>query len=644
VGSTTIIIIFVLLLVLILFVIPAVWRRLDKRNARRVQVLRPDMVQLSQALRAAAARLRPFRDLEATFFQQRYQPARERLQRAVDGYREALAILDAIDLAGIPDGLLPFPHFLAYPRDLVNVPRDFFRLRDLEREVARLHDLLAEAQAAISRAEEGAVGLGEAVQRLIREQIPTLQQVLATEQDAGIEDLGELEERLAQLEARGATLAQQIPSQGVDLAQLNRYAQALAEFEADTGQLEADLTDIRRARELVDSQLLEVSEARAAAFATATDESLVEAIAPLIDHADQLASDARILQRKQQFHPAAARTGEASSTLALAQTLGATALQVRDLLELAERSLDPEAIEILSRRLYAAFRAAYAIVGAPGATEEATAAEPSTPSQEPLDTPESRKEALEALQLRVNRLAAEAEQLEQSHESNLDEMERDADHKAQLMAQAWQALQQVVALPTDDPVTVYYRELLEKRAAASGNALQLRAFAADAAELTSHLQASLITVRDGLDRVEALRTELPQLVEAAEAEAGNWRCLKPYVAEMKEVTATIWQLQAHDVTLGELKLTLTELDLLEEQARAAYSALSGERKRLSILERRIAQIRDNLPAPGPSAQATALATAQVTAAQGATSVAAAVAALQDALQLLREGATYFEEE
>lgn len=206
------------------------------------------------------------------------------------------------------------------------------------------------------------------------------------------------------------------------------------------------------------------------------------------------------------------------------------------------------------------------------------------------DRRQSRSEIVDGLKLRVNQLSAEANRIEAAHEQDVAQVTAEAGRQTDLLEEAWQELQQTVTIAPADPALAHYRALQKQRSQATGNPIALRAYMDDARVMTGELTTAADTIRHGFRQLEALRVELPGMLEKAEAEAQNWRCLQPLLMEMKEAIATLWQIGDADVHLAEMQATLSEIETLEEQVRAAYAALDGERRRLSVLERRITQM------------------------------------------------------
>jgi hypothetical protein len=247
------------------------------------------------------------------------------------------------------------------------------------------------------------------------------------------------------------------------------------------------------------------------------------------------------------------------------------------------------------------------------------------------------------LALRISRLAAEAGELREAHRASVARLEQEAEREVEELTRSWRQLQSTMTVAPNDPVARRYRELLQQHAHAEGNPLRLQAFVSEAEAANADLATAASAIRRGLQRAEALRDDLPRLLETAENEAENWRCLQPYLQEMREATATIWQIEAGDAPVAEVQDTVAELDVLEEQARAAYAALSGERQRLTVLERRISQAWDALAEEPPVSRQVSLPQLQrqiddrVADARSAETIEAARMALLDALESIQQG-------
>ncbi|HSM55595.1 MAG TPA: hypothetical protein VK879_05505 [Candidatus Sulfomarinibacteraceae bacterium] len=653
--SAIIVLLITLFLILVFILGPEIWRRLAQRNIEQQQELNATLAEVAGLLRAAAGRLRPFRELEADLFRERYRSAREQLQEAVDHYREVANRLAEVTIYDVDVGPWAFPHFLNHPEDAINIPRNALRLRRLQNDVAQVRRAVSAAESRIGQVEETPLALRRATGELADQRLPQLADLLADEEAAGIEALDDLSRRLEELRAETTTLKEEVRDRpSGDLPRLDQHAQQWVALQKRADELESNLEGVRNQRQSLDHQLQQMETTRDTVTNVSNDESVRDGVQPLLAYATERLDRARALRRRQKFAEATEEADEAQSVLTLARQLALAAEKVRQLLEVADISLHAEAIEVLSRRLYTAFRAAYDLVGAESpeppdpiaadaeSADVPRAGVPSTGVAETIPAEPEQNQALDGLLLRVDRLVAEAERLQKDHETSAREVQEEADRAGSELGQAWQALQQVTPLPARDPVALHYRQLLQEKSNAEGNPIQLQSFMENAQTLTADLKEARQTLERGLQRVEALRGELPQLLEKAEAEAGNWRCLQPYVQEMKESTATIWQITGSDVQLAEMQETLAELDLLEEQARAAYAALSGERKRLAVWEQRVQQARQARSQQATSWTGAGLrrlsgqVEAQITSARSAETVEAARTALQDALALLQD--------
>lgn len=642
--SAIIVLLITLFLILVFILGPEVWRRLARRNIEQQQGLNATLAEVAGLLRAAAGRLRPFRELEADLFRQRYQAAREQLQEAVDHYREVANRLAEVTVYDVDDGAWAFPHFLNHPEDVINIPRNALRLRRLESDVAEVRRAVSAAESRIGQVEETPLAVRRATGELADQRLPQLADLLAGEEGAGIEALGDLPLRLEELQEEATTLKEEVRDRpSGDLPRLDRQTQQWVALQQQADELERDLEDVHQRRQSLDRQLEQLETTRDTVTNVSSDESVRDGVQPLLAYATERLDRARALRRQQQFAEATEEADEAQAVLTLARQLALAAEKVRQLLEVADISLHAEAIEVLSRRLYTAFRAAYDLIGAEAQEPpEGAAADVAETIPSQAAAASDQNQALDGLLLRVDRLVAEADRVQKDHETSAREAQEEADRAGSELGQSWQALQETVALPARDPVALRYRQLLQQKSNAEGDPIRLQSFTQEAQTLTTELKEAQETLEHGLQRVETLRGELPQLLEKAEAEAGNWRCLQPYVQEMKESTATIWQITASDVQLAEMQETLAELDLLEEQARAAYAALSGEQKRLAVWEQRIQQARQTRSQratswTGPDLRRlSSQVEAQLTSARSAETVEAARVALQDALSLLQE--------
>jgi hypothetical protein len=589
-----IILIPVLILVLLYF-LPELQRWLSRRNRQQAESLKLSLADIGETLRTLAARLRPYRDLQAEPFRRHYEPARDRLQKVVDTYQRLSRRLAVISPSAEPYGLWAFLYIAQHPQEIWQAPTCAVRLWQLQRDIARLRGDLDGAENLIARAEETPGGLVQSVRQLREQRLSSLQETLQEEESAGLASAKALQGRLAQLQRQTDMLLETMqdgPPTG--LGRMDALATELNQLEEASAALEADAGTLRRRRRAVDARLQEVTAARQVAGEVAGDEPVREGVQPLLDRAAVLEGEARSLQKAERFGEAEERAGEGLELLQLAAELSTAANHVRALQEVADVSLQTEAIEVLGRRLRTTFRAAYALCepGGEAAMLPFIAADGDGEGEDEgiaQAKAGDRRAAFEGLKLRVRQLAAEAQQLQEAHEQDVRRVAQEADQQTAALEEAWQALQQTVTLPPSDPAIAHYRALQEQRERASGDPLRLRAYKEDARSMADELTTAADTIRHGFRQLETLRVELPAMLSKAESEAQNWRCLQPLLLEMKESIATLWQIGGSDVHLAEMQATLSEIETLEEQVRASYAALDGERRRLAVLERRITQ-------------------------------------------------------
>lgn len=584
------------LLILLLYFLPEVWRWLSRRNRLQANTLKATLDDTGETLRTLAARLRPYRDLHADTFRRHYEPARDHLQKVVDRYQRLGRRLAAVAPPDQPYGLWAFMHILSNPEEIWRTPVSAVRLWQLQRDINQLDGEVDHAETLIARAEETPGSLVQETRQLRDQRLSQLEETLVEDEGAGLASAKELRARLSQLRRQTGMLLETVqngPSGG--LGRMDTLASELEQLEQDTAALENDVNSLRRQRRSVEARLQEVREAREASKQATRDEQVEQALEPLFDRAAALENKAESLKQTERFSQAEEQAAEALEILQLARELAAASGQVQALQEIADISLQSEAIEVLSRRLQTTLGAAYDLCEANGPASLAfTAADgdgESESDEQPAQTgPKGRSEILDGLKLRVNQLTAEARRIRTAHEQDVAQVTDETAQQTGLLEEAWQELQQTVTIAAGDPALSHYRALQKQRSAATGNPIALRAYMDDARIMTGELTTAADTIRHGFRQLEALRVELPGMLEKAEAEAQNWRCLQPLLLEMKEAIATLWQIGDADVHLAEMQATLSEIETLEEQVRAAYAALDGERRRLSVLERRITQM------------------------------------------------------
>lgn len=643
------------LIILLFYLLPEVWRWLSRRNRQQANSLKATLDDTGETLRTLAARLRPYRELHADTFRRHYEPARDHLQKVVDRYQRFGRRLAAVAPPDQPYGLWAFIHILNNPEEIWRTPVSAVRLWQLQRDVSQLREDVDRAETLIARAEETPGSLVQATRQLRERRLAQLEDTLAGEETAGLASGKELQARLSQIQRQTDMLLETVqggPSGG--LGRMDTLAAELEQLEEDTAALENDTNALHRRRRAVEARLEEVEEARAAAVGLTRDEQVERALKPLHNRAKALEKEAKAMKQAERFSDAETKATEALEILQLAGELATAAGQVHALQKVADNSLQSEAIEVLGRRLQTTLGAAYDLCEA---NETATLAFVTTDGDGETESGEgpaqsaakSRSEIADGLKLRVNQLATEAKRIETAHEQDVAQVAEEADRQTGLLEEAWQELQQTVTIAAGDPALSHYRALQKQRAEAADNPIALRAYMDDARTLEGELTTAADTIRHGFRQLEALRVELPGMLEKAETEAQNWRCLQPLLLEMKEAIATLWQIGDTDVHLAEMQATLSEIETLEEQVRAAYAALDGERRRLTVLERRITQMlqthvlrrsNDNAKSakPGVRDNLRSRVESRISAARGAESIEAAHRELRATLASLEEPA------
>lgn len=641
------------LILLILYLLPELLRWLSRRNRQQAAKLEASLADIGETLRTFAARLRPYRDLQADTFRRHYEPARDRLQQAVDTYQRLSHRLTSTAPPDRPYGLWAFAYLLNHPQEIWQVPACAVRLSQLGREIDKLRAGLGHAEERIARAEETPGGLVQSVRQLREQRLGKLAETLAEEKEAGLATAEVLQNRLSQIQRQTDMLLDTVqngPATG--LGRMDTLASELDQLEEATTALESDAASLRRRRRDVQARLDEIAAARQAITESAGDDLVGDSLEPLLDNVDALEAEARRLQRGERFEEAEGRALEALDLLQLTGELSTAANNVRALQQAAANSLQGEGIDALARRLHTTFRAAYGLYDA---TRDAGLSSPASaknngdsqaagaPDPPPGDR---RHEALKGLRLRANQLAEEAQQLLQKHEQDVQRLTQEAEQQAAQLDEAWQTLQQTVSLPAGDPVRNHYRSLQTQQAQAGADPLKLETYVDEARTLSTELVTATETIGHGFSRLETLRAELPAMLERAESEAHNWRCLQPLLLEMKDAIATLWQIGGSDVHLAEMQATLSEIETLEEQVRAAHAALDGERRRLAVLERRIMQtVQSQTLRRSPSGEKTDIADrsdlrarveSRLAAARGADTIPRAHGALRETIDWLEE--------
>src|SRR5690606_27349128 len=123
----------------------------------------------------------------------------------------------------------------------------FVRLRQLEREVEEVHQELFAAEEAITATEETPQILARDVAELAQERGPALAQALLREEQAGIVALGDLPQRLDELQEQTNDLNRSVRERPpADMKQMDPQAQELVRLQQVAATLEEEINALRR--------------------------------------------------------------------------------------------------------------------------------------------------------------------------------------------------------------------------------------------------------------------------------------------------------------------------------------------------------------------------------------------------------------
>ena len=617
----------------IFFLLPEGWRWLAARNLRRRRALERDAAAHFRTLRHAAGRLRPYRDLNAPIYQERYTAARQHVARADDVRKRSARRLERLTLPQPPSGAWAFPHFLQRPADLLHVPRDAYHLWQLARLLRAERAALADAEKGLARLEQTPADLLERCRALAEERLPRLGDDLRAESQEGMTALSDMATRLQHLKQRAMALEREIAAglheeelppeaHAEALAAADQRAQLLDELAAAAGALEADLKAAQAERRALDEALEAAVEARAQ-LPPAEEQP---ALNPLLTRADDRLAEAAALRSDRAFADARQRVQDARDLLNTAAAMAQAVEGGQAAAAHAKHALDPQPYTALGRRLEEAIAAAHHL------------GEPTGDDDEP--PPVDADDAAD-LRRRFQELSAEARRLREAHDADRRRLQEKADREAIRLRHARQALETRLSLSPAEPLLARTQDVLAGREEAAGRPAALRAFAADAAALADSLEEAAKEVDARLSELEKQREDLSERLARAEQQAARWRSLRPHVETMRESAAGLWQIGPHADKLAAVYGDLADGRALHAQAIEAHEALKADRQHLATLQRRIDLVRGRIENhaeefdPATLQRVTGLADDYVTEARRAPTVGEAATALDEAYDILK---------
>jgi len=613
----------------IFFLLPEAWRWLAARNVHRRRALERAAAAHFRSLRQAAGRLRPYRDLKAAIYRERYAAARQHVARADDLRQQSVRRLESLSLPQPPAGAWSFPHFLQHPGDLLRIPRDTYRLWELGRLLQEERAALAQAEIGLKQLQQTPADLLERCRALAEERLPRLGDDLRAESQEGMTALSDMATRLQHLKQRAMALERELaaglheaapPDEA--LAATDARAQLLDEVAAAAGALETDLKAVQAERRALDEALEAAVEARSQ-LPPAEEQP---ALSPLLARADERLAEAAALRSERAFADAGERVQDARTLLDTAATMARAADQGKAAADRAKYALDREPYADLGRRLEEAVAAAHHL-GEPGLAGE--------------ETPVVDVDAAADLRRRFDELSSEARRLQEAYEADRQRLQEEADRQAIRLRRARQALETKLSLSPAEPLLARTRDVLGNQEAAIGRPAALRAFVEDASALARSLEEAATEVDVRLSELEKQRESLSERLARAEQQAAQWRSLHPHVETMRECAAGLWQIGPHADKLATVYGDMADGRALYAQAIEASEALKADRQRLATLERRIDLVRGRLENhaeefdPATLQRVTGLADDYVTEARRTASVEEAAAALDEAYDVLK---------
>ena len=612
----------------IFFLLPEGGRWLAARNVRRRRVLERAAVAHFRSLRHGAGRLRPYRDMKAAIYQERYAAARRHVAAADEVRREIARRLQRMALPQPPAGAWAFPHFLRNPGALLQIPRDRYHLWQLARLLQAERAALVRAEKALAELEQTPADLLERCRALAQERLPGLGESLRAESEEGTTALSDMATRLQRLKQEAMALEREIAaSLRADApahearAATDARAQMLDEVAASADALEADLKAARAERRALDEAL----EAAVAARADLPPADAQPALGPLLTRADERLAEAALLRSDRDFAAAGKCVQDARTLLETAAVMARAVAEGEATAARAEHALDTESYAELTWRLEEAVAAAHDL---------------GEPAGEASELPAVDVDAAAKLRRRFDDIRSEMQTLRETYEADRQRLQKEADRQATRLRRAREALESRLSLAPSEPLLVRTDDVLANHEAAGGRPAAQRAFIEDATALARSLEEAATEVDARLSELEQQRESLSERLAMAEQQAAQWRSLRSHVETMRACAAGLWQIGPHADKLATVYTDVADARALHARALESHEALKADRQRLATLERRIALVRGRIENhaaefdPDTLQRITGLADDYITEARRAGNVEEAAAALNAAYDVL----------
>ena len=611
----------------IFFLLPEGWRWLAGRNVRRRRALERAAVAHFRSLRHAAGRLRPYRDMKASIYQERYTAARQHVAGADDLRRQIARRLQRIALPQPPAGAWAFLHFLRHPGYLILIPRDSYHLWQLSRLVQAERAALVRAEKALAQLERTPADLLERCRALAEERLPGLGEALRAESQEGTTALADMATRLQHLKQEAMALEREIAA-GRDeeapryeaLAATDARAQMVDEVAASADALEADLKAARAERRALDEALEAAVEVRA----NLPPADAQPALRPLLSRADERLAAAALLRSERDFGEAGQHVQDARTLLDTATVMARAVEEGKEAAVRADHALDKESYAALTWRLEEAVAAAQDL---------------GAPAGEGAEPPTVDAEAAAGVRRRFDDIREEIQALRETYEADRRRLQKEADRQAARLRRAREALESRLSLAPSEPLLVRTDDVLANHEAAAGPAA-LRAFIEDATALATSLEEAASEVDARLSELEQQRASLSERLARAEQQAARWRSLRSHLETMRSCAAGLWQIGPEADKLATVYSDLAEGRTLHARALKTHEELKADRRRLATLERRIDLVRGRIENhaeeydPERLQRITGLADDYVTEARRAANVEDAASALNEAYNVL----------
>jgi DNA repair exonuclease SbcCD ATPase subunit len=571
-----ILIVTVLFLVLLLVAIPEFLRWLAGYNVRQRHYLVQAIRRLENNFETIARQLEPYRILQAPQYRQIYDSVTGQLQQ-IQSNRRSIASPSSMYFPRVPATGWPVRHFVNQPEDAARILTMFRRLRQLQKVVDRGQATLTTVQQDLGRLQQMPMQFKHECEAALA-RLQAVRTTLQEERKEGLTLLEALEAEYGRLQHTAITLSRQLGAPStVSLEQADHIGRTLRSLDDPLADLEQQTQSIHQERVTFDRQYQEATKGLAdmKAGMAGLDESSGR-LTPLFTAIHTLQNEAWQLRQQVAFPQAEALLTDGKQLVAFGKAVITTTLQVNDLLTRQDDFLTPDSINHTGEELQMIYGRLQEHIGRAARRQQFA----------PL--PRYIHESLATMTTHLQQIQGQVQNIEAQHRMVTRQLEREADQRINELTRAWRILQKIVPLAEGDPLTKRYRGLLQQREAMKGKPVQLQIYSARVSELSQDIQATDHYLRSRLQAMAESMRSFPAFVNQAEQQAGEWLCLQPYVAQIKENATTIrqlWPKIAAAKRLAETHQRLDQIKLLHQQMQHAYREMVSHLHQLDRLDK-----------------------------------------------------------